>query len=167
MVADFQDRGGLEQVSGYQLALGAFLHVTRQQEGGGLIVDSQHQGVVIFGFDIGDIVGPGGEDGDGGAPKRESLVPSHLADPHTITEGSSADVLPFRTFGDSPGPEFGGVEVPQDGRHAAHVILVRVTHDDNIEVASAAGVASVLLEDGEGITWERFERGLALWRRAR
>lgn len=39
--------------------------------------------------------------------------------------------------------------------------------DDNIEVASAAGVASVLLEDGEGITWERFERGLALWRRAR
>jgi hypothetical protein len=31
-------------------------------------------------------------------------------------------------------------------------------------VASAAGVTCVLLENGEGITFERFERGLAAFR---
>jgi len=36
--------------------------------------------------------------------------------------------------------------------------------DDNVEVASAAGVTCVLLENGEGITFERFERGLAAFR---
>ena len=39
--------------------------------------------------------------------------------------------------------------------------------EDNIEVATAAGATCVLLEDSEGLTWERFERGLALWRAKR
>jgi FMN phosphatase YigB (HAD superfamily) len=47
---------------------------------------------------------------------------------------------------------------------AADQVLFFDDADDNVEVASAAGVTCVLLENGEGITFERFERGLAAFR---
>ena len=47
----------------------------------------------------------------------------------------------------------------------AHEILFFDDAPDKVEVASQAGIVSVLLEGGKGITWSRFERGLAEWRR--
>lgn len=39
--------------------------------------------------------------------------------------------------------------------------------EDNIEIATEAGVVSVYLERGEGLTYELFTLGLKRWRQGR
>lgn len=84
------------------------------------------------------------------------------------------DLLPSRRHFQAY-PSGGGAHGPAKTRHFREIMAAAglTNHagiaffddaPDNIEVATKAGCACVLLEGGEGITWERFERGLALWR---
>ena len=122
------------------------------------------------------------------ADAAEQLLKAHLLfEPGSAAEGEGAssasaltlwDLLPsrahFQAYPSGYGSCGGG---RAKTRHfaaimAAHScafedILFFDDADDNVEVAGAAGVTCVLLENGEGLTQERFERGLALFRAKR
>jgi len=108
---------------------------------------------------------PGGGGGGGGGSGSVSAADAAL---------TLWDLLPSRGHFQAY-PSGGGKHGPAKTRHFREIMAAAglLSHagiaffddaPDNIEVATKAGAACVLLEDEQGITWERFERGLALWR---
>ena len=114
--------------------------VAFEQDAGAGVVEAEDQGVVVDG-DAG--VGVGGfrsEDGGLEIGPGEGFAGVQVADDHVLGAGLGEEGVEERgVAGVDADPELAGVEVAEDGGHAAHVVGVGVGEEDDVEAADAAG----------------------------
>ena len=71
-------------------------------------------------------------------PKGNGAAALHVPDRDVEALGGVADGAPFGAVLRGAGPQFARMEIAQYGAHAAHVVLMGVRHDDDVEMLDGA-----------------------------
>jgi len=138
VVADLEEGDGVEAVGEHGALAGGF-GVAFEEGGGFAVLEMEDEGVVVDGGAGVRVGGVGGEDAEGDAAEGESVSGAEVADADVEAGGEFEEGGVRRGDGVDADPELGGVEVAQDGGHAAHVIAVSVGEGDGVEMADVAG----------------------------
>ena len=140
VVADFE-QGGRGDASVFEHGgfAGCF-GVAFKQDAGVIKVETEDEGVVVYrgaGVGVGEF---GGKDGGVEIGPGEGFTGVEVADSDVLGVSLSEEGEEERgVAGVDAEPEFAGVEVVQDGGHAAHVVGVGVGEHDDVDVADVAG----------------------------